>query len=367
MSLVVIVTVIMKSLTYTQAEVESELFSTAEKLSQNGLLKALKCVHYAHILLGFRFKRCRNSNTNPKQLVRMTTKCSFFMMTILSWANVFRFFIAYTLDVVWGPDLADKFLYHITLLIQASGSVFALLLSLKTDKFFADWWDYKIKFGTDRNDCMKRLARNAKVSIIVTLAMIAAIQTLYIYQYMLINGSFVEYQFIGLIAETTVQEKHPILIIALLCSGIFLAGWLFPISYMAIICLGLRDEFLIQRREFEQEFKKHNQFVGDLEKHRKRHSDIACLVKQWDCICSVYILVLFVLNIPFCCFLVYTIVYISWDWHQVAFVWCPGMLCSLTSMFIITAIGSLLHMSVSFTRWSGQEITHDYMYFLEYF
>ena len=149
-----------------------------------------------------------------------------------------------------------------------------------------------------------------------------------------------------------ISKGNPVAVILTVCSMFLIGPWMLPISYIAIICLTLRDEFLSQRKDFEREVASNLKF--NLERHRRRHMAVTNLVKHWDSICGTFVLCVFVLNVPSCCFIVYTlIIQSSGDrLHEILFVWLPCLSASLSEMLIVTAAGSMLQLSVSSNQYT---------------
>ena len=293
------------------------------------------------------------------------SKLYHYVMVILIAINFFRYFGVYSIGEAFGTLLLNKMICHILFFWALTSIITGQIISKMQPVISKIWYDYvrRYKVVYSENIIEKGRRRVIKASAICwTLTGISAATYFFCCFHKVMKESLKVflYPVIGPCDEVNITAS---LVIAFLLT-VITAITVFTLGYILLMTLALRDEFfrynleLTRHMEFDQTDPL--SFVANVEYWRHRHMGICRLVKNTDNSFGLYILFVFISNIPMSCFLIYNLLMTQIKSKMVtAIFWIyniPMLSNSITILLVIAYCGTKLNSEVSIDVKRGRSV-----------
>ena len=271
--------------------------------------------HNSLRVFGLMYKNKRSSVRNVK-IVLNCGKLYHWTLVVILWANVLRYFGAYSLGESFGLELTHKLVIHAVLFWGASAATAVTKVSTQRPVVFKKWEQYLMTYNITHSDQYYKNQKNR-----VTMALMVCWTSFFGHGAGVVYANFAPHlsyyvriavlPFVDPCNKT--QDIYPTIVIIVFSLYVIITMiFMLQLGYLLLMTLGIADEFSHFNRRFLEHItidsgKSSSSFQGDIETWRLRHLDLCRIVDEIDAAFGLHVLLMFASNIPVCSFLVYRI------------------------------------------------------------
>ena len=261
--------------------------------------------------------------------------CSVILYTFLlaiTWGNVIRYFWVYEPNERFSPELMVKVSIHVLYFFSAFTYSTCISMSLHRSHVLHLWSSYYIKHNLSPR-MPAHILQQRTIALLTVIFIFWLVTIAFQLLEPLTNSPFGLLSMQPFVREYKHISEVPVLYSiaqSFVNSLIYFAHSLYQ-AWIVIVGLALKDEYARLTKDCV-ECEELNDL--DLEAIRVRHLDLSTLVQEIDGMISIYILVLFICNVPCCCIEIYLLLLwnLSVEYKLI-------LLCSLfISLFMILTV-----------------------------